>query len=369
MRDGWTETTLGDVADYINGYPFKPSDLGDEGTAVIRIKQLLDPLEKVDRTNADVPERCVLRDGDVVFSWSGTLAVRVWNRGPAYLNQHLFRVVEKSGVFHEWLPLVIEHAIEDLVEKSHGTTMKHVTKQTLLPHRVLLPPLEEQKRIVDVVSSVDVYIDALEQQADAARTARNAVLHELLSAGGDDWTEATLGPLIYLRTGKLDVNAGVDDGEFPFFTCSRDTYKIDVAAYSGKSVIVAGNGDLNVKYYEGEFNAYQRTYILQAIDESVLNPRFLFHFMDKYLETLRNDTQGSTIQYLKKAQFTEAPIALPPMDEQKRIVEIVSSMDEVIQATEQAVAEAKSLRSGLLSDLLSGEHEIPVSYDKFLGAA
>ena len=184
-----------------------------------------------------------------------------------------------------------------------------------------------------------------------------------------EWTETNLGSLVTLITGKLDVNAGVEEGEFPFFTCSRDTYKIDVAAYSGKSVIVAGNGDLNVKYYEGEFNAYQRTYILQAINESVLNPVFLFHFMEKYVDTLRNDTQGSTIQYLKKGQFTEAPIVLPPLAKQERIVEIVSSMDDVVQSTEQAVLDAKNLRSGLLSDLLSGEHEIPASYDSLLGAA
>jgi type I restriction enzyme S subunit len=209
----------------------------------------------------------------------------------------------------------------------------------------------------------------LQQQADAARVARAAVLSELLSAGGDDWTETTLGLLVNLRTGKLDVNAGVEGGEFPFFTCSRDTDKIDVAAYSGKSVIVAGNGDLNVKYYEGEFNAYQRTYILQAIDESVLNPAFLFHFMYKYVDTLRNDTQGSTIQYLKKAQFTEATIILPPLVEQKRIVDLMSSVDAVIQSADTAIADAKSLRSGLLSDLLSGDHEIPESYDRLLGAA
>ena len=192
MRDGWTETTLGDIAEYINGYPFKPSDLGDEGTAVIRIKQLLDPMEKVDRTTVDVPERCVLSNGDIVFSWSGTLAVRVWNRGSAYLNQHLFRVIEKTGVSHEWLPLVIDHAIDDLVEKSHGTTMKHITKQTLLPHQVFLPPLAEQKRIVDLVSSVDAYIQALSSSSsseirmttdavNSARRLRSALLSDLLS--------------------------------------------------------------------------------------------------------------------------------------------------------------------------------------------
>jgi type I restriction enzyme S subunit len=167
------------------------------------------------------------------------------------------------------------------------------------------------------------------------------------------WTETTLGALVSLRTGKLDVNAGVEEGEFPFFTCSRDTYKIDIAAYSGKSVIVAGNGDLNVKYYEGEFNAYQRTYILQVLAESVLNPVFLFHFMDNYVETLRSDTQGSTIQYLKKAQFTEAPISLPPIAEQRRIVDVVSSVDAYIDALQQHVDTARGARNAVLHELLS----------------
>ena len=152
MRDGWVETTLEGIAEYINGYPFKPADLGENGLPVIRIKQLLDPNEPVDRTETDTPDRCLLRDGDIVFSWSGTLAVRIWNRGPAKLNQHLFRVVEKKGVCKGIIPLILDHAIEELEEKSHGTTMKHITKQTLLPHKVLLPPLTEQKRIVDLIS-------------------------------------------------------------------------------------------------------------------------------------------------------------------------------------------------------------------------
>jgi type I restriction enzyme S subunit len=179
--EGWIETTLGDIAEYINGYPFKPGDLGDDGTAVIRIKQLLDPLEKVDRTTAAVPERCILSNGDIVFSWSGTLAVRVWNRGHAYLNQHLFRVVEKTGVSHEWLPLVIDHAIKDLLEKSHGTTMKHITKQTLLPHQVFLPPLDEQQRIVDEISKIDVLIQETNSALTATQQLRSALLNKEIS--------------------------------------------------------------------------------------------------------------------------------------------------------------------------------------------
>jgi type I restriction enzyme S subunit len=91
--------------------------------------------------------------------------------------------------------------------------------------------------------------------------------------------------------------------------------------------------------------------------------------MSNYINELRNSTQGSTIQYLKKNQFTDAKISLPSLPEQKRIVDLISSMDNGISATEKLISDTKQLRSGLLSDLLSGEHEIPQSYDKVMGAA
>jgi type I restriction enzyme S subunit len=177
----WVQTTLGDVADYVNGFPFKPSDLGDFGLPVIRIKQLLDPLEPTDRSEIATPERCHLRDGDIVFSWSGTLAVRRWERGAALLNQHLFRVLEKPGVDRAWLIAVLDHAITELDEKSHGTTMKHITKQTLLPHKVFLPPLIEQKRIAEVVESLDRSVSLNDDALMSARNLRAALLSDLLS--------------------------------------------------------------------------------------------------------------------------------------------------------------------------------------------
>jgi len=369
MRDGWTETTLDELV--ISGV----ISLG-RGNVISKKDMEADPgpypvYSSAQNNDGRIGSYNKFMFDEELITWSVDGGGYVFYRPPHKFSVTniggYLRILDNTKFLYPFLAAVLQKLhgqhVFDWQNKAHPSVIRK------LYNNIPLASLDEQKRIVDVVSSVDAYIDSLQQQADTARTARNAVLHELLSAGGEDWTETTLGLLVSLRTGKLDVNAGVEDGEFPFFTCSRDTYKIDVAAYSGKSVIVAGNGDLNVKYYEGEFNAYQRTYILQAIDESVLNPTFLFHFMDKYLETLRNDTQGSTIQYLKKAQFTEAPIALPSLVEQKRIVEIVTSMDDVIQSTEQAVTDAKKLRSGLLSDLLSGEHEIPASYDVFVGAA
>ena len=179
--DGWVETTLDEIAYYINGYPFKPADLGEVGLPVIRIKQLLDPYEPVDRTQTSTPDRCLLSDGDIVFSWSGTLAVRIWNRGPAKLNQHLFRVVEKKGVNKGIIPLILDHAIKELEKKSHGTTMKHITKQTLLPHKIHLPPLVEQKRIVEIMLLMDDVVQKSEFAFNQAKDLRSGLLSDLLS--------------------------------------------------------------------------------------------------------------------------------------------------------------------------------------------
>jgi len=107
--------------------------------------------------------------------------VRIWNRGPARLNQHLFRVVEKQGVYKGIIPLILDHAIEELEEKSHGTTMKHITKQSLLPHKVLLPPLTEQKRIVDMISSNDEVVYKTDSAINQAMKLRSGLLSDLLS--------------------------------------------------------------------------------------------------------------------------------------------------------------------------------------------
>ena len=179
--DDWQETTLGELADYHNGFPFKPEHLTGSTLPVIRIRQLLDDAEVPDHTDIGVAEKHRIDDGDIVFSWSATLAVRIWNRGPAALNQHLFKVVAKPQVEPNWLALALDDAISDLAGKAHGTTMKHITKRALSAHAISLPPRNEQRRIVDVVGSIDAQIASLESQSNLAQSFRSGVLSELLS--------------------------------------------------------------------------------------------------------------------------------------------------------------------------------------------
>lgn len=77
------------------------------------------------------------------------------------------------------------------------------------------------------------------------------------------WEYKKIGNICNITTGKLDANAANEDGLYPFFTCSRIPLSINTYAYDCECILIAGNGDLNVKYYNGKFNAYQRTYILQ----------------------------------------------------------------------------------------------------------
>ena len=96
-------------------------------------------------------------------------------------------------------------------------------------------------------------------------------------------TVQRLGDFVQIKTGKLDANANDPAGEYPFFTCAREPLQIASFSYDCECVLVAGNGDLNVKYYNGKFDAYQRTYIMESADKQQLDVRFLFHFMSVYV--------------------------------------------------------------------------------------
>ena len=112
--------------------------------------------------------------------------------------------------------------------------------------------------------------------------------------------------------------------------------------------------------------------LLKISTSSQVSSAFLLYWtQSEIFHLLIQENSGGAVQQnvASVKLLKDIRITLPPIDEQKRIVEIVSAMDDVIHSTEQAVVDAKNLRSGLLSDLLSGEHEIPASYDSLLGAA
>ena len=136
-----------------------------------------------------------------------------------------------------------------------------------------------------------------------------------------------LGNLTRIKTGKLDANAAVEGGQYPFFSCAAEPLTIDRFAYDCECVLVAGNGEFNVKYYQGKFEAYQRTYIIESIDSGLTVP-FLYWFMLMYVETLKRQSVGSVIKYIKLGNLTDAQIPLPPTAIQEQFVSFAEQNDK-----------------------------------------
>jgi len=109
--------------------------------------------------------------------------------------------------------------------------------------------------------------------------------------------------------------------------------------------------------------------VLRASDSCIDRFLYLLCSSDATVMKCVQMSAGTRMPRTSTSDLASIPVFLPPLVEQERIVEVVSSLDGVIQSTVRAVDDAKSLRSGLLSDLLSGKHEIPESYDLVLGAA
>jgi type I restriction enzyme S subunit len=296
------------------------------------------------------------------------------------------RILDSTKFLYPFLAAVLQklHSqhVFDWQNKAHPSVIRK------LYNSIPLAPIAEQRRIVDVVSSVDTYIFALQQSADSARLGRNAVLHELLTAGGDTWTETNLGEIAKWGSGgtpKSD-NPAYYDGDIPWCVIGDLTEgevsitekRISEEGLRNSSAKVVQPGAVMIAMYGASIGrtgivatpmATNQAIAFAYVDESKVINRYLLAYLQIQKQKFVDAGQGAAQPNISQTVLKDWPILLPSVDEQKRIVEVVSSMDDVIQATERAVTEAKVLRSGLLSDLLSGIHEIPASYDSLLRVA
>lgn len=149
-------------------------------------------------------------------------------------------------------------------------------------------------------------------------------------ASSREWHECCLGEIASVKTGKLNACAAVQGGRYPFFTCSERPLFINDAAYDSESVLVAGNCTPYVNYYKGKFNAYQRTYIITPKSEKV-STRWLYFWMRHQIKFMITHQLGSVEKYFVLSDFTNRRINLPPLETQKRIAAILSSLDDKIE--------------------------------------
>ena len=161
LPKGWTTIKVGDVAIYTNGRAFKPEDWMHEGLPIIRIQNLNDNSASYNRTPKTYESKYLIHNGDLLFAWAASLGTYIWNGGKAWLNQHIFKVDPYPFIEKQYLYHVFKAMITEFYTQSHGSGMVHITKKQFENIKLLLPPLEEQKRIVQTLEQISTKLDVI----------------------------------------------------------------------------------------------------------------------------------------------------------------------------------------------------------------
>jgi type I restriction enzyme S subunit len=402
MRDGWVETYLGEIAEVIGGGTpstsiaeywdgdivwLTPTEITSQDGKVVS-----DSARKItDLGFKNSGAQMLPRDSVVLTSRASVGYVALAGKDLC-TNQGFQSLIPKQSVLAKFLMFWIQQNRAEFESRSAGSTFKEISKSNVKSIKLQLPSLLEQKRIVDLITSVDDYIESLQQKLGAAKKSRAAVLYELLAADGGNWVETTLGEVADVIDPHPSHRApAVDDNGIPFIGIGdlRNTGDIDFAkarrvsrdileehkARYNRSDFLIGLGRVAsigmVVRLPDENTEYVVSPTLAVINAKDVLGQFLFYLLEgpHSQEQFQRFKKGSTRESVGMQILRKIKVHIPPLPEQKRIVDIIKSMDDMLNSTSCALSESKKLRMGLLSDLLSGKHEIPASYDQAIGAA
>ena len=260
LPEGWKVTNLGKFCEFYNGKAHEKcidengefivvnsKFISSDGKIIKRTKENIFPLYKNDivMVMSDVPKgkalaKCYIIEDHNKYSLNQRIcAIRSDKFDIEFLYYHLNR--------HPYL-----------LSFDNRENQTNLRKDDILNCPLFFPSLDEQKRIVSILDEafegIDQAVSNTEKNLANARELFESYLQSI------DSKKEPLGNLVDIKTGKLDANAATEDGCYPFFTCSREIYKIDNFAFDCEAILLAGNnavGDFNVKHYNGKFRFYR----------------------------------------------------------------------------------------------------------------
>ena len=198
--------------------------------------------------------------------------------------------------------------------------------------------------------------DNLEQQAQAIFKSWFIDYEPFNGKIPSTWKEYRLADFLPVVTGKKNANVSSDNGHYPFFSCSQNIAWTDNYSFEGNAILVAGNGDFNVKWYNGKFEAYQRTYVLIPY-----NPRYsswLYYAVKYNLAKITSAARGSVIRFITKGNLENFSFLAPRELDKYEIIDTFSTINHAIEQRVQENYRLQALRDNLLPRLMSGEIDI-----------
>lgn len=258
-----------------------------------------------------------------------------------------------------------------------GTTQKALTIENLKNLEIDLPDLSTQKKIANLLSSLDDKIEInnkinqeLEELGQALYTKwfvnfdfPNKDGKPYKSSGGEmieselgmiprGWKVKSLDELASIVTGKQNANIKTDNGEFEFFTCSKESFKTNQYSFDTKAILVAGNGEFYTQWYEGKFEVYQRTYVIEPKIKELFFPIYL-NIKNK-IPYITQDSRGSVIKFITIGHLNEIKVAVPENID----VSIFDSVYNKLMQLKNENKKLEELRDFLIPQLMSGNLEV-----------
>ncbi len=374
MKKGWEVKKLGEVCEFINR-GISPRYTEDNGLCVLNQKCIRDhkinyKFSRIhDNKIKPVSDEKLISIGDVLVNSTGTGTLgrvaqvhKIFTKST--VDSHITIVRPINNLFHNdffgYALIAIEEEIALKGEGCGGQT--ELARNTLKNDFNICYPksLPEQQRIVAILDEAFAAIAKAKENAEKSlKNARELFESYLENVNAK---KELLGKLVDIATGKLDANAATENGQYPFFTCSREVFAIDRYAFDCEAILLAGNnagGDFNVKHYQGKFNAYQRTYIITVNKESRILYRYLYYQLLRSLKEFKKQSVGVGTKFLKLGMIKSLNIALPSLLEQRPIVaklDALSAETKKLEAIYQKkLADLEELKKSLLHKAFEGE--------------
>ena len=358
----WKTVKIGDICEQINGVSYKPADvydsLNENATVLLRANNIFedklnyDELVFVDKKR--VSDIQYMKKGDILICASSGSKHLVGKAACLSEDKEL-----TFGAFCKVLrpktvnPEFIKHYFfspsyrTEISRLSEGANINNIKAADLDNLTLPLPTESEQKKIA---KQLDKCIKIINNQKRSLEKYDLLIKSRFIEMFGDNnfqkkkWNE-----IFITKTGKLDSNAMVEDGEYPFFTCAKEVFKIDKYAFDQEALLLAGNnaaGKYDVKHYKGKFNAYQRTYVL-SLKEEWEYPLFKYQLEDK-LEYLRQQSLGGLTKYLTLKILETLDFIVPPIELQKEFSTFVQQIDKSKSAVQKSLEKTETLYKSLM---------------------
>lgn len=285
--------------------------------------------------------------GSILFAKSGMSCMKGYVyriQNSCYIVSHL-AIVMPYKVDGNYLKYYFQYNKPNLLIKD--SAYPSISLQDISNMELKLPSLEEQKDIAERLDKVSELIENRKAQLEKLDLLIKSRFIELF--GDKGYPTLKWNDVFNTTTGKLDSNAMVENGDYPFFTCAKEVFRIDKYAFDQEALLLAGNnaaGKYDVKYYKGKFNAYQRTYVL-SLKENWSYQLFRYQLEDK-LVYLQQQSLGGLTKYLTLKILGELEFIVPPMDKQNEFATFVEQVNKSKFEIQKSLEKLETLKKSLM---------------------